>query len=152
MKKTFSIVLALLILAAGIHLSIAKHICGGEVVAVKWSLSGEKASCGMENEGGSCPNSKDISSDCCQDEISIYSVDSNYSPSVFHICKISNNISQVFTVPVSLGTQSLLASHLLCSSNEPPGKLLTSAVLLSNICVFRIWFLIFQFCFSGRVM
>ena len=138
MKKILSILFAFLILLSGMHLSVATHICGGEVAEVKWTFTGEKASCGMEHKNQTCPVRNGIKSNCCRNEVSVYSVDSNYSPSVFHICKISNNISQVFTVPVSLGTQSLLASHLLCSSNEPPGKLLTSAVLLSNICVFRI--------------
>ena len=139
MKKILSIIFALLILLSGMHLSLATHICGGEIAAVKWSVSGEIASCGMENQNQSCPIQDGFSSkSCCQDEVAIYSVDNNYNPSSFELKKVASNIVQVFYIPVNLlfNFASVPTSSLAYIS--PHNKLLFSSVSLPDICVFRI--------------
>jgi len=50
MRKLSSISLAILILLAGMHITIATHFCGGEIAATKVSLAGIAASCGMESD------------------------------------------------------------------------------------------------------
>jgi hypothetical protein len=137
MKKILSISFAILILLSGMHLSIATHICGGEVAAVKLSFSGQIASCGMEESLGSCASNSSVSSNCCQNQVSVYAVDSSYSPSTFHL-DIAKQLLQVFSIPVSYTSCTLKASTQPTTSVEPPGKLLTTMVSLSDICVFRI--------------
>jgi hypothetical protein len=138
MKKLFSISFALLIFLSGMHFSIATHICGGEVAAVKWSFSGEKATCGMENPKQTCPARNSIASNCCQNEIVVYAVDNNYNPSSYQIKEVTKNLLQVFYVPVSISLYSFIAENSLSSNTIPPDIALTSAVSLADICIFRI--------------
>jgi hypothetical protein len=136
MKKFLSISFAFLILLSGMHISLATHICGGEVAAVKWSLSEEKATCGMSTPTSHSQNS--IASSCCHNKLSVYSVDNNYNPSSFQVKEITNSFVQVFIVPVSISTHSFFASNLSISHTIPPNIATTSDVSLPEICVFRI--------------
>lgn len=137
MKKLFSISFAFLILLSGLHLSIATHICGGEIAAVKWSFSGEKATCGMENPKQTCPEHKGIYSNCCHNEIVNYTVDNNYNPSSFQIKEVSKTLLQVFSIPVN-SSLPFIASNSFYTDVSPRDNSLTSAVSLADICVFRI--------------
>lgn len=138
MKKVFSIVFAMLILISGLHLSVATHVCCGEVAAVKWTLTGEKATCGMEKTQDRCPLHGIISSNCCRDEVSVYSVDKNYSPSNFQIKKTITNLLQLFSAPVSFSLNSFTSLKPLYTSASPPDKLQISSVSQEKICVFLI--------------
>lgn len=138
MKKVLSIVFAMLILLSGLHLSVATHACGGEIAAVKWSFSGEKATCGMENTTHKIPSNDEIAPNCCQDEISAYQIDNNYNPSTFTVKKVVRDLAQVFIIPACLSCPSF-NSPVFFSANFPPGnKLQVSHVFLEDICVFRI--------------
>lgn len=137
MKKFLSISFAILILLSGMHLSVATHICGGEVAAVKWSLSEQIAFCGMEDSSNSCATSRGISSNCCQNEVAVYAVDHNFSPSTFQL-DVAKQLLQVFTIPVRTSSLSLAAITIPITDDSSPGKFLTSMVSLSDICVFRI--------------
>ena len=75
MKKVVSIILSLFLLVSGLHLTLATHICGGEVAAVKWSVAQESASCGMKPLSCEASNATHLKSNCCQDEIRSFSVD-----------------------------------------------------------------------------
>ena len=138
MKKVFSILFAALILLSGMHLSFAEHLCGGEVSAVKWSFTHEKASCGMcatETK----PVGKSIATEsCCKDEMSFYAVDSNYSLSTLQINHSVNHLLQVFDIPKVFGIQSIHTNSALNVNVQPPGNYIASAVSLPDICVFRI--------------
>ena len=138
MKKLFSISFALLIFLSGMHFSIATHICGGEVAAVKWSFSGEKATCGMETPIQTCPLHNSIASNCCQNKISVYTIDNNYNPSTFQLKEVTKNLLQVFDIPVSISLNSTIAANSLRNNVVPPDIALTSAVSLEEICIFRI--------------
>lgn len=138
MKKLFSISFLFLILLSGMHLSIATHLCEGEVAAVKWSFSGEKATCGMENPKQSCPIHNSIASDCCKNEVVVYSVDNNYNPSSLQIKETDKNLLQVFAIPESISIHPFASSNCLYTNISPQDKLLASAVRLADICVFRI--------------
>jgi hypothetical protein len=138
MKVFFSISFALLILLSGMHTSIARHICGGEVAAVKISFTGKTASCGMMESKSACSTKNTIASNCCHNEVAVFAVDGNYCPSQDQIKILAQNVLQVFGIPVSSLYHSSITSIALFSNFNPPGELLTSAVSLDNICVFRI--------------
>jgi len=139
MKKLFSIVFAGMILLSGMHLSIASHLCGGELAAVKWSVLDEKAGCGMEmvKPVNTAQKSFDAES-CCKDEISYYSVDTNYNPSTIQTNQPEQNLLQVFYIPLNLGIQFKNTTHSTHTPVQPPGIFLASAVQLPDICVFLI--------------
>src|SRR4030042_1463721 len=97
MKHIFSILFSLLVFLSGMHFSLATHYCQGKIAATKFSLSGEKASCGMEKCTSESPAKEtQIESNCCMDEISVYATDNNYTPSGLQIKKTIKNIFQVF--------------------------------------------------------
>jgi len=139
MKRLFSIFFAGMILLSGMHLSIASHLCGGELAAVKWSVLDEKASCGMQMVKPVNTTQKSFEDEsCCKDEISYYSVDNNYNPSFVQTTVPEHHLLQVFYIPLSLGIQfknTTLSTH---THVQPPGIYLASAVQLPDICVFLI--------------
>lgn len=138
MKKFLSISFALLIVLSGMHLSIASHNCSGEVAAVKWSFSEQKASCGMEDDSSSCPVHNGISStNCCYDDVAVYAIDNSYSPTSFHL-DLGKQSLQIIALPATISTHSLAFYTSQKKESKPPGKLSTSMVSLTNICVFRI--------------
>lgn len=131
----------LLVLTAMLHLSVARHYCGGELAATKVSLSGALATCGMEDTEGNCPydhNDYQIESHCCEDDLTAYSIDNNYTPAA--------------KVAVQLSTAKIAVPHLsfvsparfpdiktqAWSDIGPPGLLMTSSVDLAEIRVLRI--------------
>ena len=128
----------MLILFSGMHISVASHFCGDEIAAVKWSFTGEKATCGMEKAQTACPLHGAITSGCCKDEVSVYKIDNNYSPSDFHIKKVVTNLIQVFNIPdcFSLNILSPLRSSI--TNIRPPGNLQPNSVRQEDICVFLI--------------
>jgi len=139
MKKLFSILFATMILLSGMHLSLATHLCAGEIAAVKWSLSDEKASCGMEMAQPVSSSDKSISSEnCCKDEISFYAVDSNFNPSSIQINKPVDQLLQVFYIPTDSGILFDTANQSSNTNIQPPGYYFASAVNLPDICVFLI--------------
>lgn len=125
-------------LLSGMHLSLATHICSGELSASKWSIFDEKATCGMEKDHASKPTDNSYTSDCCQDQLTFYSVDTNYNTSTTQINEPVKQLLQVFDIPKVIG---ILFLHTNSSSNtfvQPPGNYIASAVSLPDICVFRI--------------
>lgn len=139
MKKLFSILFATLIVLTGMHLSVATHLCAGEIAAVKWSLSDEKASCGMEMDNQVYSAQKSFTTEnCCKDEMSFYTVDTNYNPSTIQIHKPVNQLLQVFYIPTELGILFGTTNQSTNTTIQPPGKFFASAVNLPDICVFLI--------------
>jgi len=138
MKKVFSILFTLLIFGSGMHFCIAAHICGGQVAAVKWSFSGDKATCGMEIPEGTSPYHNSITSYCCRYEVASYTVDNNYRPSDFQINDVIKKTSQVFATPVGLLSNSTISSISSYTNVSSPDKTITSNLSLAGICVFRI--------------
>lgn len=120
------------------HVSMATHICGGELAAVKWSFSNEKASCGMESDNPSKPVENGISSACCQDQFTFCTVDTNYNPSTLQVNAPVNQLLLIFHTPVSIGNKNSLTFLSSNTNVQPPGYFLPTAVYLPEICVFRI--------------
>ncbi|MEA4851954.1 MAG: hypothetical protein VB126_10980 [Paludibacter sp.] len=138
MKKLFSILFATLILLSGMHLSIATHWCGGEVSQVKFSFAHENATCGMCGEDESTPLTGVSTEGCCKDVIFFFVVDSNFSPSIFHINQPTNLLLQVFDIARTIGIQFLHTNSITNTNVQPPGNYIANAVSLPDICVFRI--------------
>ena len=139
MKKLFSILFAGMIVLSGMHLSVASHICGGELAAVKWSVLDEKAGCGMEMIKPDQSTQKKVEAEsCCKDEMTFYTVDTNYNPSTIQTYEPEHQLLQVFYIPLSSGIQFRNTSHSTITHVQPPGIFLASAVNLPDICVFLI--------------
>ena len=120
------------------HITFATHYCEGKIAASKVSVSGELASCGMEGTESTCPIAGNhLKTHCCDDEVSLYSIDNTYTPSFTDLTDLSQNILQVFTLPVSDAFHSISVTNNLITNVCPPGRLFTSAVSLVDICVFR---------------
>ena len=118
---------------------MATHICGGEIAAVKWSVSEQLASCGMAGMDNENPTEPAFSpKSCCENEITNYVVDSNYNLSTLQLNKPELQLLQVFYIPENIGLL-LHSTELFSNKNvQPPGKFLAYAVSLPDICVFRI--------------
>lgn len=139
MKKLFSILFAALILLSGMHLSLATHICGGEISQVKLSFTYENATCGMCKKEQTPTETTNVSTEgCCKDQMSFYTVDTNFYSSIFHISEPSNPLLQVFDIPKVIGIQFLHTNSTSNINVQPPGNYIASAVSLPDICVFRI--------------
>jgi len=128
-----------LVLAAMLHLTVATHYCGGEVAASKISLSGTLASCGMEVDGVSYPvEGLQLKSHCCDDVVTTYNIDNNYTPSYSFLPENFNNNLQIFSIPAVLTYNNSRTLSFLFTNVSPPGCLMSTNVDLSDICVFRI--------------
>jgi len=139
MKKGTSISLALLMIAAMFHFSVATHFCGGKLASSKVSLTGKLANCGMEDTDMQVLLSGiNFSKHCCDDVVTYYGIDSNYIPSFSYFPESFQHNFQIFSIPAENPPYSVavLSSHYinLC----PPGALMSTCVDLSGICVFRI--------------
>jgi len=139
MKKLFSISIALIMLVSGMQLTISKHYCGGALAESKVSLVGHIASCGMETATDEWTQpGNHVKSSCCNDRVSVYAVDHNYSPSFTEFNAFAQNILQVFVIPASIDFHSFTAINLSSTDTSPPGNSLIHAVSLPKICVFLI--------------
>ena len=137
MKKLISILLSLFLLVSGLHLTLATHICGGEVAAVKWSIVHESATCGMKPLACKTTSGNHLQSNCCHDEIRSFVVDSNYAPSASHEVKVAKSFIQMFYVPTSFGIDIVSPVRFLFTNFNPPLWISLTDVCLAKICVFR---------------
>jgi hypothetical protein len=139
MKPVFSILFSLFVFLSGMNFSVATHYCQGKIAATKFSFSGEKASCGMEKCTSNYPaKGTQITSNCCIDEISVYTTDNNYTPGNFQTKKTIINRLQIILMPVK---QSFSGSDIPLSASTntgPPGRLFRAVMSLPEICAFRI--------------
>ena len=124
-----------------LHFSVARHYCGGKLAATKVSLSGALATCGMEGTEGNCPydhNGDRIESHCCDDDLTAYSIDNNYTPAAKAAAEFSN---AKITIPVLSSVTPARFPDIQSqawSDISPPGILMTSSVDLTAIRVLRI--------------
>jgi hypothetical protein len=139
MKKGISISLSLLMLVALLHISVATHYCGGIEVAMKVSLAGKLADCGMEGSEKQLPQQgTNISNHCCDNIITFCGIDNNYSPTYSVVTVSYQYIFPVWSIPAECTTKSQADNKPLYSNESPPGALMSTQVDLSSICVFRI--------------
>ena len=139
MKKFLSISLAFIMLLSGLQLTISMHYCGGELAQSKVSLTGHVASCGMETATDDCTQpGNHVKSSCCNNKVSVYEVDHNYSPSFTEFKAFAQTVLQVFVIPENITFHSLTSFSNLYTDVSPPGFLPANSVSLPKICVFRI--------------
>jgi hypothetical protein len=138
MKKVFSILMAFLILISGMHLSVASHFCGGELAAVKWSLSGKLATCGMEKDANTPDNQESIASDCCHNQLAFCKTDYNFDISSIQLKQPSFKIIKMMVATENLIAYSPAKTFSNFTNVIPPGQISSSTVSITDICVFRI--------------
>lgn len=126
-------------LIALLHFSVATHYCMGKVAASKISLSGDLATCGMENDENE-PSQTDthFTSHCCDNVLVFCGINGTYFPSFTFVPESFNNDFQVFNVPANMNTCSIASSDPIDKYTNPPGVSLSNNVDLSAICIFRI--------------
>jgi hypothetical protein len=137
MKKVLTIIIAAILLASGMKVSLDRHYCGGNLVDVRISFTGKLASCGMEPAESVYTGQATINNKCCEDQLSFYSLNSKYYPEYF---KFSQLFSERDLPPVYITKLLAVTSFSPDSLNWvfPPGVSATSALTQSQICVFRI--------------
>jgi hypothetical protein len=131
-KKALTILTAFVLIASGMHVSRASHYCEGKLAAVKLSVTGEKATCGME----SCmpvinSTQKSYTDNCCENHVSVFLLDYFETTTLFELSMPGQKIIHIFQTPVSLlKSQEYLfkVSGFYCPES------LSSSIL----CVFRI--------------
>ena len=138
MKKVFSILFASLILLSGMHLTIASHICCGELAAVKYSFSGEKATCGMTDIQSPIPINGEIKTDCCKNKVAALATDNNYFPTFSEVKAFSGEFSSLTAILPDFFIFTPVISKTYCSMVGPPVLQSRSSVDQSFICVFII--------------
>ena len=139
MKKVFSILFALIILLSGMHLTVDSHYCGGKLAAVKISTTGEKATCGMEDEADlSLPMGDSFKSICCNDDLTTLTTDSNYSPSHSQGIDFIKKVTAVYAIPLSEAIPEVGISKNSHPILSPRDVFRKTSVSLASICVFRI--------------
>ena len=139
MKNISAISISLLIILSGMHLSVATHFCGGKIAAIKLSVTAKIASCGMENNDKSNPSSETVlSSHCCNDEFTVYSVNNDYAPSEFNLkrARTKNTLHQI--IPANFAFQPYIFTSFYKTDISPPDYHMANALLITEICVFRI--------------
>lgn len=138
MKRFLSISLALLLLASGMHLTVASHYCGGMLAQVKWSVDRELGSCGMEGEAEHHPKGIALHEACCNDVVTTYTTDGQYQFQSLELKKFSPAVIAQFTVPQSILFKSQQPVDYLYTHVFPPGIVFPTKVAQESICVFII--------------
>jgi len=138
MKRVFSILFASLILLSGLHFTVASHICCGQLAAVKYSITGEKATCGMEEDGNSIPVNGAIHSDCCKNHITVCASDHNYFQSQTPVQEIAGNDLLFPALSPDFLLHEPVFSRTFSSSSGPPLTKYYAPVDQSLLCVFLI--------------
>lgn len=135
MLRLSSIAVSLLLILAGMNVTIASHYCHGALSKTIVSLTGKNASCGMEHSKQAATETT-ISSRCCDDVLTEYKVSDDYAPSDIRYSQYFQYFDYFLPeikLPVPLPTSFL--NHIFKS---PPGNFSVSAVHPEDICVFRI--------------
>ena len=79
-----------------------------------------------------------FTSHCCDNVVTNYEIDNNYTPSYSFVPEFSQYTSQFFMSPSGLPGLSSAILRSLYINVSPPGVLMSTNVDLSGICVFRI--------------
>lgn len=131
--------IVLLLLTSMLHLTVATHYCGGNAAALKVSLSGKLASCSMEGteESSPIPGNR-LATHCCDDVVTFYAIDSNYTPSFPVVPDFYQYNLQVFNISAGLPVHPSAGLTSLYTNVSLPDALMSTSVDFSDICIFRI--------------
>jgi hypothetical protein len=137
MKKVLRIMVAGIMLFSGMHISLDRHYCGGNLVNIRLSFTGKSASCGMEETGYACEVSYGFNRKCCEDKASFLGSDSEYLP----------EYAQVIYQPGSKTINGTLFTYSSPGQADnrtqdqrvmPPGIACVPVKRQTGLCVFRI--------------
>ena len=138
MKTILSIPLIILILFSGVIVSFASHYCEGTVVATKISLTGELATCGMEQNSSDNLLVDRFVNHCCDNTASVYSICNNYFPSSYNVEDPILQVISVLNVPFNFLSTLTIVNNTLNTTIRPPGCYTPNSVTLPDLCIFRI--------------
>ena len=138
-KKALTILSLIFLIASGMHVSLASHYCEGKLASVRLSVTGEKATCGME----SClpvinSTQKSLSDNCCENHISSFSLNYFESTSSLNLSTPIQKIIHIFKTPVSLLMSQEYLFKVSGSNTSPPGFYYPECLSSPILCVFRI--------------
>ena len=136
MKNTLAILFAALILLSGMHPAISTHYCCGHIAAVKWSFSGENATCGM-SYSTEAPSETIVEPLCCENEKAVFATDENYTPASFNFI-FAPELTSLFLLPVKAPASEVNQFTSYFYTGSPPGDLEAGNLSLSGLCTFRI--------------
>ncbi|HLN72311.1 MAG: HYC_CC_PP family protein [Methylococcaceae bacterium] len=138
MKNILTIVLASFILISGMHLSVARHFCGGKLADVNISFTEAVAACGMEADASACATHEKATSDCCRNEITKLSVDDYFGASSFQIKEVTQPLTVLFFLPLIQSLYSTEPDVQAFTDVGTQANIIVNEVSLPKICVFRI--------------
>jgi hypothetical protein len=138
MKVFLSIPLIMLLSFSGISVKFAAHYCGGMIVANKFSVSAEFASCGMEKQKSNNTSEATIKTYCCDNVIFEYSINNIYVAS-FQDGDLNGQIihNHEFVSQVYFSVKEYFLIQLANDIN-PPGTGYSNSEILPALCTFRI--------------
>lgn len=138
MRSVGSILLAILFLLSGMHLTLSTHFCKGQPVASKISFTGIKATCGMESEKSALPSKGIlIKANCCSDDVRVFKVESLFSYSVCDFKVVPQKSLPYPGIPVNI-LPVLSYNQKNYSDHSPPDYCTLNSVHVEEICSFRI--------------
>ncbi len=139
MRKVISILLISFMLLAGMHLSVASHVCGGKNVAQKISFSEQLATCGMESDISQNLSEKTFQTDCCHNHILVLSIDQNYESSDFETVPSVQQFD-LLVMPINGALLSFISNlkNTVYTNANSFEDLTVEELNLSRICVFLI--------------
>lgn len=91
----------------------------------------------MENDETGIIEKTVVSNHCCDDAVSVYSIDKDYTPSFLSFKELNTQLLHVYTLLESDLPQLIYSVKYFTADVSPP-DLETSSVELANICIFRI--------------
>jgi hypothetical protein len=137
MKRSFAILISIVVLAAGMQVSIDRHYCGGSLAAVKISVTGKLATCGMKQAESTGFGNVSIDKKCCEDQLSVYSLGSNYYPEYF---KLTHPGTERSLPPIS--SWCFISGNTfnsdLTNRALPPGPDIQKCLSRPQICIFQV--------------
>jgi hypothetical protein len=93
----------------------------------------------MEGETDDCAQpGNHVESSCCKNQVSIYTVDPNFTPSFTSFKAFEQPVLKVFILPEIQNFNAITAYNLFYTDVSPPPNWLVSDVNLPDIGVFRI--------------
>ena len=139
MKKVLSILTVLLTVASVAHVSVARHYCHGVPVATRVSLTGEHASCGMEESEEECPvHGHNLDRHCCDNTVSFYGIDNTTISSTYQAPEVPKTFNMLSAAFAHVVSDNLFTSVSEYSDTGPPPSFAYPAVDLPVICQFRL--------------
>lgn len=122
MKKSVSIILAVLLLFANIGFAKSSHFCMGEEMLSSFGITAEFLDCGMDDHSAIPSDHKGIkdNSNCCENQFEVIQTDVEQILKDFKFSSAELIFITAFTHSFILGKELLLTENSNFSSLNPP--------------------------------